>query len=424
MKHFLSVSVCLVLSLAFSVKAQTDDDDHFPDAGFVYELFASDYCDPVPSDMDPVELAEMRQLIMDDDYPIVLAELTGFIAGERFGISPFGFAAPGRGFATVATVWGERADLGVVTLCIALIQMGNQAVEPGSSRLVGLRQIDQAEPGDLLAAGFVITLNPTERLSVSGDPIYRMERIGEVVINEGSFDLTSADDKGFEGSFNFEGWVALREQDQRQPLTMRAMAAGENVIERVPSLTQENAESEAEAEALLAESDRDYSQFPVPATSAEQPMVLEPAPIVRVALSRDAPPREAFYRLLDIDLPRKVEAGLDSEAADWEAAQKEAFEAQVSARFPADMPPQAVAEQLMALRESVGEVFALQWDPGRRSLIARYEHQGDEGFIASMMDFLFNEAGEQVFFSIGSEWGRSAPQSFPSADDLGDLSVK
>ena len=574
MKHLLSASLCLALSLAITAQAWSDDGEHFPDAGFVYDFFASDYCDPVPADMGSEELAEMRQLIIDDDYPIVLADVTGFMAGDRFGISPFGYAAPGRGFATVTTVWGEHAEQGVIALCLAMIQMGNQAVEPGSSRLVGLRQIDQAVPGDVLAAGFVITLNATDRLSASGDPIYRLERIGEVVIDSGTFNLTSADEQLFEGGFDFEGSVILREQDQRLPLSIQATAAGENVIERVPSLSEQDEEDQGPAQSQPVEPDRDYSQLPVPTTTAQQrqrpalmhdapgreafynllqldlprqsetpiegdvdnwnwlqdrqfsaaldqtlgyhlsapalvhrlvdlrdqageefaitwdpdrrqveirfehfdpqgryvgrslsfsfdenhkmvsrgsgsmatsnpqdsyrhadnyaelfgqpsaPVVLEPAPIVRAVLQRDAPPREAFYRLLAIDLPRKAEAGSAAEAADWEAGQKAAFEAQVAERFPADMPPQAVAEQLMALRESVGEVFSLQWDPDRRSLMARYEYPGPDGFIASTMDFLFNESDEQVFFSVGSEWRRYAPRSFPAADDLGELPAR
>lgn len=569
MKYLLSASLCLVLSLAFNVRAQTEDVEHFPDAGFVWEFFASNYCDPVPSEMDPVELANMRQLILDDEYPIVLAEVSGFMAGERFGVSPFGFAAPGRGFASVATIWGEHEDLGVVTLCIAMIQMGDQAVEPGSSRLVGVRQIDMAAPGDMLSAGWIISLTPTERLAASGDPIYRLERIGEVVISEGSFNLTSVDEQGFEGSFSFEGRVALRGQEQHYPVTVQATSAGENIIEQVPSLTEQ--ENEETAETPAAEPDRDYSQMPVSRTSRderERPRLdgdaprreafygvlqidlprqaetaiegdvdnwnwlqerqfsdmahqrlpyslelkqlvhhlvdlrdqageefaivwnpdrreltiqfeyfnqqaryitrsmsfafneagamssrgfgagsglrgpdhyqhadnygvlfgqphaqvdLEPAPITRVSLERDAPPREAFYNLLDIDLPRKADAGPGSEAPGWEAAQKAAFEAQVAERFPADMPPQAVAEELMALRDSAGEAFAIMWDPDRRSLIARYEYSGADGFIASMMDFLFNESGEQVFFSIGSEWQRRAPSSFPTSDNLGAL---
>lgn len=569
MKVFLSVSFFLSLSLVVNVQAQNEDSEHFPDAGFVYEFFASDYCDPIPSEMDPVELAEMRQLIVDDEYPMVLAELEGFMTGEHFGVSPFGFAAPGRGFASVATIWGEHEELGILTLCLAMIQVGDEAVEPGSSRLVGVRQIDMAEPGDMLAAGWVITLNPTERLSASGDPIYRLQRIGELVVSQGSFNLTSADELNFEGGFSLEGWVVLNDDEQRYPLTLQTTAAGENIIDKVPSLTQDD--DPAEPQALPPELARDYSRMPVSTTTREQrqrprldhdapsreafynllqidlprqaeaviegdvdswdwqqgrqfsdfvqqrlPYSLnlhqlvhrlvdlrdqsgeefaivwdpermelavwfeffdeqaryvsrsmnfsfdqegamtsrgassmstgnppdsyayadnfgvlfgdqtvsvdpEPAPIVRVALERDAPPRETFYHLLNIDLPRKAEAGADSTTPDWEAVQKAAFEARIAELFPADMPPQAVAERLMALRESVGEVSALLWDPNRRSLIVKYEYEGGDGYMARTMDFLFNEADEQVFFSVGSEWGRSAPRTFPASDELGVL---
>jgi len=566
MKYWLSMSVCLGLVLA--VASHAEDDAQFLTAGMVYDFFASDYCEPIPREVDAEELAEMRQFIEEDEYPMVLADLTGFLAGPHFGISPFGYASSGRGFATVATLWGIHEEIGGVALCFAMIQMGHLAVEPGNSRLVGLQQIDGAEPGDMLATGFVITLSPTERVSQSGEPVYRRERIGEVVITNGSFDLIQADEEQFEGRFMLQGWVALQDQDGRHPLTVQARAAGENEIERVPTLTDE---SEPEPESRVIDPDRDYSLMPVPATTREQrqrprldydsprreafynllqidlprqaeaviegdvdawnwqmdrqfsdqvdqqlPKGLspeqvvhilvekrdevgeefaivwnpdrmevsvafeyfdvrgrymlrvmdfaftedgalygrgsltmssgtspehyryadnygalfgqeessaapEPAPVYWKVLERDAPLREAFYNLLDIDLPLKVEAGEESDAAGWEASQKNAFEARVAEHFPADMPPQAVAERLMALRESVGEAFALVWDPDRRSLIARYEYPSSEGYLARTMDFVFNEAGEQVFFSLGGQWSRSVPRSFPEADDLAGL---
>lgn len=67
MKLLLSVSFFFSLSLIFNVQAQNEDGEHFRDAGFVYEFFASDYCDPIPSEMEPVRLAEMRQLILDGE---------------------------------------------------------------------------------------------------------------------------------------------------------------------------------------------------------------------------------------------------------------------------------------------------------------------------------------------------------------------
>lgn len=35
MKHLLSASLCLALSLAITAQARSDDGEHFPDAGFV-----------------------------------------------------------------------------------------------------------------------------------------------------------------------------------------------------------------------------------------------------------------------------------------------------------------------------------------------------------------------------------------------------
>lgn len=563
------LTVVSSLALALSAVSHAEEETHFPDAGMVWDMFASNYCDPLPANTPADELAEIRRLIEADDYPMVLADLSGFLEGEFFGVSPFGFAAPGRGFATVTSLWAEHPDLGVVALCFAMIQMGNQVVEPGVSRLIGLRGIDTAEAGDVLSAGFVVSLSPTDRLSESGRPIYRLERIGEVVISDGQFDLHRAEAQGFTGSLAFEGWVQMRDQAERQPLSLQASVAGEHVIERVPSLTAD--EENATSESSLIDPGRDYSRMPEAASTPEQrrrpalghnaprreafytllgidlprqgeteiegdidawnrqldrqfrdlvdqrlpngltreqlvhilvelrdqvgeefaivwmaerselrvayedfdlqghyvlraldfgfdeagslvsrgglamssgslpetyayvdnygvlfgrqesPAEPEPAPWRRTALDPDAPLREAFYRLLDVTLARKAEAGAESDASGWEAAQKQAFEARVAELFPPDMPPRAVAEKLMAMRAAAGELFVLSWDPDRRSLIARYEHVGSGGYLARTMDFLFNEAGEQVFFSVGGEWGRFSPASYPAAENLEGL---
>lgn len=343
MKYFLSVSLCLALSLSFTVRAQTDEPDR-------------DYSQlPIPA--TTAQQRQRPQLVHDAPrreafYGLLQADL------------------PRQAEATIegdADNWNwlqDRQFSALVDQKLPYSLTAHQLVH----RLVELR--DQA------GEEFAIVWNPDRR---------QVEIWFEYFDQQGRYVRRSMD-----FSFNQEGAMVSRGSG--------AMSSG----------SPPNSYGHADDYGVL---------FGQP----QEPVVLEPAPIVRVALHRDAPPREAFYHLLDIDLPRKAEAGPDADAAEWESAQKEAFEARVAERFPSDMPPQAVAEKLVALRESVGEVFALRWDPNRRSLIARYEYPGPDGFISNSVDFVFNEAGEQVFFSTGSEWGRNVPRSFPSADDLGEL---
>lgn len=56
-----------------------------------------------------------------------------------------------------------------------------------------------------------------------------------------------------------------------------------------------------------------------------------------------------------------------------------------------------------------------------RRLTLRHDHQGPDGHIYQLMEFLFDDSGKQVFFSTGSGWSRKRPRPFPSVDDYGEL---
>ena len=229
----------LALALATAATGNVQAAEGGLSSGLLFDSLGSGFCEPVPPGIgDEQAEAFYAQAIASDESPL-RGRMQGFMEGERIGVSVFGTRSGSDGLAVVSSVMGPHPAGGHATLCLAMVQLGDVAAVPGTYAVVGAEGLDAAAPGDVLAVGWVVRLEATGRKGDGGRDVYRLARLGEVQVSDGSFTLLSIDGEQLEARMEIRGDVLAAEGAAATGFSLEARTQGDIGLEGIPSITRD-----------------------------------------------------------------------------------------------------------------------------------------------------------------------------------------
>jgi hypothetical protein len=155
MHPYLTTLVGLALGASLGALANPASADDSISTGFVFEMLGLKHCEILPDDV-PAQAIEQSLAESAAAGLIPLnAAMAGFMSGDRMGMTLFGTRAEETSLTTVSSIWGPIEGLGYRTLCLAMIQLGDQPVVPGTFRIVGSQGMATANSGDVLAVATI-----------------------------------------------------------------------------------------------------------------------------------------------------------------------------------------------------------------------------------------------------------------------------
>jgi hypothetical protein len=230
-----SIATCVIAATLVSGIAMADDFQ--PGPALLFEMMGTGDCETIPADLPVDQMRSGIEAMQADGQPLLQAEFEGFFAGTRHGFSLYGSRQSDAGFGAIHSIWGELEDHGLVTLCVLTLQLGNTPVEAGRFQVADFAQLDDAEPGQVVALGVVMELASTGEQSEEGRDIYRQRIIGEATFASGHFELKEWSQEGFSGAMQLSGEVSLEESDQAQAVSLEAQFHGMHGMQSVPDIS-------------------------------------------------------------------------------------------------------------------------------------------------------------------------------------------